>query len=55
MADFVAYAYGTPSTHWGALRVADGHPAPYVQLEINNPLPSENLLEDADGLLRRPF
>ena len=26
MAAFVEYAYGDSSTHWGALRIADGHP-----------------------------
>ena len=38
LADFVEYLYGGANTHWGSVRVADGHPAPYpaVAIEISN-------------------
>ena len=38
VADFVEYAYGDPSTVWGAQRSADGHAAPYrpFAVEIGN-------------------
>ena len=39
MADFVEYAYGgAHNSTWGALRAADGHPAPYppMAIEISN-------------------
>ena len=38
LADFVEYLYGGADTHWGSVRVADGHPAPYpaVAIEISN-------------------
>ena len=38
LADFVEYLYGGATTHWGAMRVADGHPEPYppIAIEISN-------------------
>jgi len=38
LADLVEYSLGDASTTWGALRIADGHPAPYLPLawEIGN-------------------
>jgi hypothetical protein len=38
VADFVEYLYGDAASHWGGVRVADGHPLPYrpVAIEISN-------------------
>ena len=38
MADFIAYANGSPESEWGRRRAADGHPKPYglTHLEFGN-------------------
>ena len=38
VADFVEYLYGNAASHWGGVRVVDGHPLPYrpVSIEISN-------------------
>lgn len=43
--DLMDYLYGPASTAWGGRRIADGHPAPYVQKRLQ--LGNENAIDDA--------
>lgn len=52
LSDFVEYLYGGMNTRWGALRAADGHPAPYpaVAIEISN----EACMDRFNGIVTLP-
>eukprot|EP01043_Picozoa_sp_COSAG02_P019053 COSAG02_NODE_907_length_16005_cov_3.219252_8_plen_68_part_00 len=47
------YLYGGINTRWGALRAADGHPAPYpaVAIEISN----EACMDSFNGISATTF
>jgi hypothetical protein len=54
-ADLVEYAIGDADTTWGALRIADGHPAPYEPLawELGNEQYNSNFVAQVQAMEAR--
>jgi hypothetical protein len=54
-ADLIEYLYGNSSTTWGALRITDGHPAPYIidTFELGNEQENPSFVEQVKAIEAR--
>ena len=54
-ADLIEYLYGDNTTQWGSMRIADGHPAPYVvqTFELGNEQDNPDFVDQVKAIEQR--